>query len=335
MNARALYFTGPREVRVDPEPRPEPGPGEVVVEATHSAASPGTELLIYRDEAPDDLTADATIDALDGDLSYPLQYGYALVGEVTRLGADVDADWRGETVFAFHPHETHAVVEPSALVPVPADVSRERATLLPTAETATNLVMDGDPGIGERVAVFGAGPVGLFTTAVLSAFPLETLTVVEPRADRRAVAADLGADETVTPAAAPELGDRGDPAGVDLAFELSGQPEALDDAMAAVGYDGRIVVGSWYGRKRADVDLGGFFHRNRVELLSSQVSTIDPVHRGRWTHDRRLATAWEQLRDVDVDALVTHRLPFERAPEGYALLADEASAALQVLFTYE
>jgi len=334
-SGRSLYFDGPRTVRIESEAIPELGPDEVLVEARVSAVSSGTELLIYRGEMPRDLAADETIDALAGDLTYPLKYGYATVGDVVATGASVADRWRGRTVFAFNPHESHFVAEPTDLVPVPEDVSPATAALVPTAETATALAMDGRPRVGERVVVFGAGMVGLVTTSILAEFPLERLTVVEPVARRRELAAALGADETLTPERASEVGERGHPAGADLAYELSGQPSTLDDAIDAVGYDGRIVVGSWYGRKRAEADLGGFFHRNRIDISSSQVSTLDPDLRGRWTKERRIDTAWERLRDVPTERLVTHRLPFEDAGEAYRLLDGGPENALQILLTYE
>ncbi|GAB6861030.1 zinc-binding alcohol dehydrogenase [Haloplanus litoreus] len=331
---RSLYFTGPRSISIERESVNGPDPDEVLVEVCVSAVSSGTELLIYRGEMPRDLAADATIDALGDDLSYPLKYGYATVGEVVDCGANVDERWHGRRVFAFNPHESHFVASPADLFPVPEDVSTATAALLPTAETATTLVMDGRPRVGERVVVFGAGMVGLVTTSVLSAFPLDRLTVVEPVADRREMAARLGADETLHPEAAAEIGERGDPAGADLAYELSGSPATLDDAIDAVGYDGRIVVGSWYGRKRAETDLGGFFHRNRIDVSSSQVSTLAPELRGRWTKTRRMGVAWDRLRDLPADRLVTHRIGFEDAAEAYRLLDGGPENALQVLLDF-
>jgi 2-desacetyl-2-hydroxyethyl bacteriochlorophyllide A dehydrogenase len=332
---RSLYFTGPGTVSVERETIPDPGPEEVLVEASVSAVSSGTELLLYRGETPRDVAADEPIDPLVGDLSYPTKYGYATVGEVVALGAGVDERWRGRRVFAFTPHESHFTSSPADLVPVPEGMSAERAALLPTAETATTLVMDGRPRVGERVVVHGAGTVGLVTTSVLSAFPLERLTVVEPVRRRREMAARLGADETITPDRAASVGERGEPPGADLAYELSGSPETLDDALDAVGYDGRVVVGSWYGRKRAETDLGGFFHRNRIDVSSSQVSTLAPELRGRWTKERRLDVAWDRLRGLDVDELVTHRVAFEEATEAYRLLDDGPENAVQVLLTHE
>lgn len=329
--ARSLHFVGPRTVDVRAHPVPEPAEGEVLVESRTSLVSAGTELMIYRGEAPDGLPADETIDALAGDLSFPLQYGYALVGEVEAVGGDVPPGWTGRRVFVFNPHESHVVADADALMPVPDDVGTERAAFVPIAETAVNLVLDGAPRIGERVVVFGAGLVGLFAVAALGQFPLDDLTVVEPVESRRALALELGADVAIPPGELDEA-DLGD---ADLVFELSGSPAALDDAVGVAGYDARVVVGSWYGAKRADLDLGGRFHRERIELVSSQVSTIDPSLRGRWDTERRMALAWDQLRDVPVDEFVTHRVPIADAGRAYELLDSDPESALGVLLTYE
>ena len=73
----------------------------------------------------------------------------------------------------------------------------------------------------------------------------------------------------------------------DLCFELSGAPSALNTAISLTGFDGRIMIGSWYGQKQSGLDLGGRFHRSRIRLISSQVSTIAPELTGRWDKDRR------------------------------------------------
>ena len=324
----ALYFTAPRTV----EPRPvsvDPAAEEVVVETDVSAISAGTELLVYRGEAPDDLPVDETIDAFEDSFEYPLRYGYAAAGRVVDTGSTVSDVWLDRQVFGFHPHQTRFAADPDDLVVLPDDVSPAHGSLLPTVETATNLVLDSEPRLGESVVVFGAGVVGLCTTRLLSAFPLSDLTVVEPIADRRETATAMGADRVIPPeTAAAELGD------CDLALELSGQPAVLNDAIDAVGYDGRIVVGSWYGEKAAPIDLGGSFHRDRIELVSSQVSTIDPARRGRWDRERRFDTAVEWLDRLDCERLISHRIPFDEAADAYELLDAGDESALQVVLTY-
>jgi 2-desacetyl-2-hydroxyethyl bacteriochlorophyllide A dehydrogenase len=335
MKRRTLYFTAPREVGLRTSTF-APAADEVVVETRLSAVNAGTELLLYRGEAPADLPADETLDALEGDLSYPLRYGYAAVGDVVSTGEAVSDEWTDRAVFAFNPHESRFATSPDALVPVPGDVSPAAATMLPSAETATSLVLDGRPRVGERVVVFGAGVIGLCTVDLLADFPLDRLVAVDPLDDRRDRALAMGADVAVPPAEVETALDPADPEGADLVYELSGDPAALDDAVGVTGYDSRVVVGSWYGTKRATLDLGRGFHRDRVTVESSQVSTLAPESRGRWTKNRRLEAAFDRLRGIDAESLVTHRVPFDDAPEAYRLLDDRpgAESPLQVLLTY-
>lgn len=333
MNARTLYFTEPGAVDLRGESLDPPTGDELLVETRASGISAGSELLVYRGEVPESLAVDETIDALDGAFEYPLAYGYAAVGEVIDTGAE-SAAWEDRRVFAFAPHATRFRSTPEAVVPLPDDIGTEAATLLPTVETATNLVLDANPRIGERAVVFGAGPVGLCTTHALAGFPLDEVVVVEPIEARREVARSLGADRTLAPGEAVPFADA-DPEGADLVFELSGCPDTLDDAIAAAGYDSRVVVGSWYGTKRADVDLGGSFHRDRIDIVSSQVSTLAPELRGRWDKSRRFDVAFDRLRRLDTEALATHRLPFDDAAEAYELLDDRPNDALHVILTYQ
>jgi len=336
MTERALVFTDEREVSVRQVETPALAENEVRVDADVSAISSGTELLIYRDQAPAGIAADSSLETLNGDLSYPLQYGYSLVGIVTDAGRGVDDEWIGREVIAFHPHQTRFNATTDCLTPLPPDLDRRAGALFPSAETATNFLLDGAPKVGERVVVFGAGVIGLCTTRLLAEFPLDSLVVVEPRPSRRDIARSFGADEAVRPEAVDTLFDAaGDEGSADLVYELSGRPEALDDAIDVAGYDSRIVVGSWYGSKRSELDLGGSFHRDRVEIVSSQVSTIDPTLRGRWSKDRRTRVALDNLRLIDHDALITDVVLFDRAETAYERLDETTEGTIQVLLSYD
>ncbi len=331
----SVYFTAPGQAAVVEESLPAPAPGEALVETLVSAISPGTEMLFYRGQLPAGVAVDTSIASLSGGLSYPLKYGYACVGRVIGLGAGVADEWLGQLVFAFHPHESHFCAPISSLLPVPPGIEPERAALLPNAETAVNLVMDAGPLVGERVVVFGLGIVGLLTTALLAHFPLAALYAVDPLASRRAVAASLGATQTFDPAEMESLSAAlSESLGADLIFELSGQPAALDQAVQIAGFGGRILVGSWYGNKRTSLDLGEHFHRNRIQIVSSQVSTLAPHLTGRWTKARRMQSAWRFLADLPLERLITHRFPVEEAADAYRLIDQQPEQTVQVLLNY-
>ena len=280
MKRHSVVFRSPFHVDVASDEVPEPAPGQVLVQVGLSAVSAGTELLVYRGQVPADMPLDANLPALAGAPRFPLRYGYAAAGEVTAVGRQVDPVWRGRRVFCFHPHVSHLVASPAEIVPIPDDVDMRDAVFLATMETAVTLVMDGHPVIGERVVVFGQGVVGLLATALLSRHPLKSLFGVDPFPRRRDAARMAGAHavfDTADPGAMNRrLADDSGGLMADLVFELSGNPQTLDAAIATAGFAARIIIGSWYGTKPAAVNLGGRFHRSRIRMLSSQVSSPAP-----------------------------------------------------------
>ena len=342
MRRLSLRFTAPGKVALVESSVAAPAAGQVLVQTRISAISPGTEMLVYRGQVPVGMAVDDTLPSLQGSFTFPLAYGYSLVGRVVQVGEGIDPSWQDRDVFSFHPHEGCFLASPDELLPVPTGIGPEDAVLLPSMETAVNFLMDGRPLIGEQVAVLGQGVVGLLTTALLSRMPVASLVTMDALALRRKASLDLGATASIDPdqpnavsrAVAHLQGDRDYP-GADLTYELSGNPAALDTAVAVTGFSGRVVVGSWYGTKKAPLDFGGRFHRSRIQLISSQVSTIAPEWTGRWTKSRRFDTVWKMLREVRPARLVTHRYPIAEASKAYQLLDEHPEETIQVLFTYD
>ncbi len=342
MTCRSLYFLNNRQAAVREENLAGPGPGEVLVKTLVSAISSGTELLVYRGEVPAGMAVDETIAALPGAFSYPLKYGYAAVGQVLALGPGVAHAWDGSLVFAFQPHESHFIAAPERLLRVPPGLAPEEAVFLANMETAVTLALDGAPLLGEKVAVFGQGVVGLLLTSLLARFPLNALATLDLHANRRLLSETLGAQASFDPADRDVLAglrsfltQQSDYDGADLTYEVSGSPAALDMAIAATGYHGRVVIGSWYGKKRLELNLGGEFHRRRQRLISSQVSTIAPELRGRFTKFRCLDLAWQMIKEMEPRRLLSHRFSLAEAPQAYELLDCRPEEALQVVLTYD
>ena len=200
-------------------------------------------------------------------------------------------------------------------------------------ETAVNLVQDGAPILGERVLVLGQGVIGLLTASLLNEFPLENLVTAD-RFELRRKALDIAGQKSKIKSLAPDdlLPSALDP--FDLTFELSGSPSALNDAIELTAFSGRIVLGSWYGQKRAEINLGGTFHRSRIKLISSQVSTISPELSGRWDKSRRFEVTWDALKRIQPEKWITHRFPIEEAGKAYQLLDENPQEAIQIIITY-
>lgn len=336
MKQKTLYFTAPRQVELREETLPAPGADDVLVETICSAISAGTEMLIYQGRFPRDLETDSVISTLRGGFKYPLAYGYACVGKVVDVGKQVNSEWLGRSVFAFQPHTSYFVSKPESLFAIPDSLHPENACFLPNMETAVNLVQDGAPIFGERVLVLGQGVIGLLTTSLLAEFPLEVLVTADYYELRRKASLNLKVSDALDPNSENFRHDLSAYAQrkFDLTFELSGSPATLNDALALTAFSGRIVIGSWYGEKQAEIDLGGAFHRSRIKLISSQVSTIAPELSGRWDKARRFEVAWQALEKIEPEKWITHRFSIDHAEEAYRLLDENPQETIQILVTY-
>jgi 2-desacetyl-2-hydroxyethyl bacteriochlorophyllide A dehydrogenase len=329
-NAKALFFTAPRKAEIREIPLPSLKEDEVLVETVCSAISAGTEMLVYRGEFPQ---LKDVHDTVSSELKYPLAYGYACVGRVREIGKEVNSEWLNRMVFAFHPHASQFIVNPDYIIPIPHSLSPENACFLPNMETAVNLVQDGAPILGERVLVLGQGVVGLLTASLLGEFPLESLVTVD-RFELRRKALQIEGQMSNVKCLAPADLQPSTFDSFDLVFELSGSPSALNEAIELTAFSGRIVIGSWYGQKRAEIDLGSTFHRSRIKLLSSQVSTISPELSGRWDKSRRFDVAWKAVERIKPGKWITHRFPIEEAGKAYQLLDENPQETIQVIFDF-
>lgn len=340
MIRQSLYFSSKGIVEIRDENIPEVRKNEVMVKTMYSGISAGTEMLIYKGLAPENMVADEVISGLGENLKFPLKYGYSSVGEIVQVGNEVDNAWQGKKVFAFNPHETHFVTSLDNLLLIPEDVKLKDAVFLPNMETAVNFLMDGKPQLGEKVVVLGQGIVGLLTTALLVKYPLKILLSLDSYPLRQKTSEELGAYRCFDSMISTSLElmrselDQDEYSGADLIFELSGNPVALNTAIDLAGFHSRIVIGSWYGQKQANINLGGRFHRQRINLISSQVSTLTPELSGRWNKKRRFEVVWQSIRELNPSRLITHKYSFSEASKAYASLDNSPEDILQVIFEY-
>lgn len=334
-SARAVWFPEARQVELRRETLPPLGPQDVRIRAVASGLSSGTEMLVYRGQVPPDLELD--LPTLQGGFAFPIKYGYAIVGRVVEKGDAVQGLDLEDSVFVHHPHQTEFVVPASMPVRLPNDLPLEAGVLFANVETAINVVLDAHPHLGERVAVFGQGVVGLLLTQLLRRAGASSVIAVDPVAGRRTLAEALGADVALAPDDAPAERIRRltDGKGVDIVIEASGNPAALAQTLDCIASEGTVVVCSWYGTKEVSLPLGGRFHRGRLRLVSSQVGSIAPALRPRWDRARRTALAIALLSELHLTDLITHRIPFDRAAEAYELVDRQPEETVQVILTYD
>mgnify|MGYP006286189067 FL=1 len=332
MKARSVVAEGPGSVSVKTEELPPPGKDEVLVQSLVSALSPGTETKFVKGQHTHGSGTFAKTDPIGQKEDFPFGLGYSVVGRISEVGSEKNGHLIGKNVFAYHPHCSSFVIDPSKLILLPDDSDPERFALYANMETAVTLIMDGKPMMGEEVMVLGQGVVGLLLTDLLSGDDLSDLVTVEKLEYRREISMEMGADLSLPPEDLdPEISKWG---GFDLIYEVTGRIDSIDIATKYSGHSGRIIIGSYYGDMPGKIRLGDGFHRKRLRIKSSQVSTIDPGLSGRWSRDRRSDLTMRMLKRLNHSRLITHRFGVEDAVDAYETLLSEDDDHLQILLEY-
>src|SRR5919204_1299616 len=320
---RVVTFTAPRSVVVEDEPVPPLGDGDVRVETIYSGISAGTELTAYRGSNPYlhkrwDGERRLFVDG-DSTFAYPVVgWGYEQVGRVVE-GKLVP----GTLVWGAWGHRSSAVVAGSraAQCVVPASLAPLAAVFARIGAIALNAVLDADVHVGEVVAVFGQGVPGLIA-AQLAALNGGTVVAADGVERRIELARSLGAAHVVdfTRASAAEVikeltGGRG----ADVSIELTGSYDALAEALRATAYGSRVVAAGFYQGEGTALRLGEELHHNRIEVVSSQISGVNPRVAHRWDLARLERTVMELAADgrVALEPLVSHVIPAADAAEAF------------------
>jgi 2-desacetyl-2-hydroxyethyl bacteriochlorophyllide A dehydrogenase len=340
-----VALTGPRHVDVlpvDPEPLP---PGHVRLRTLYSGISAGTELTLYRGTNPH---LDHRFDPerrlfVEGSTVDPYPntvWGYSEVGEVVELGAGTDPALLGAIVWGLWGHRGEVVlplekVEGRVL---PAGLDPLAGTFARVGAVALNAVLAADVHIGETIAVFGQGVLGLIATQ-LAVRSGATVIAVDGIAGRREEALRHGATAVLDPVA-DDVGERikdlTDGRGADACIEISGSYRALHEAIRGCAAGGRVVAAGFYQGDGLGLRLGEEFHHNRVQLVSSQISSAPQAIAQRWNPERLHRTVVDLVAagQVDVLSLVSHVVPVPLAADAYALLDTDPAAALQVVLDF-
>jgi 2-desacetyl-2-hydroxyethyl bacteriochlorophyllide A dehydrogenase len=348
--ARALVLDGPRTLRVRDEAAPDLEARDIRVRARISGISHGTELNLYRgtsafaDRVFDrDLRAFVTPDPPRP--AYPATLGYELVGTIAETGADVTELRVGDVVHVGAPHREEAVLDLDSAagatyppVAVPADGPLERWLFVSVGAVALVAAHDAGIKLGDHVAVFGLGAIGLLLVQMARLAGARRVSAVDPVAERRELALALGAHEAFDAAGAGEAIKRAAGRGADAAIETSGATAGLQAAIAACGLGGTVVAVGFYQGGSPELRLGEEWHHNRLDMVSSMGAWGAP-HRAypAWDRPRVMRTVVDLLASgaVRVDSLPVRHFPFEQAVDAYGWLDEHPNEAVKVALTYD
>ncbi|HUC67521.1 MAG TPA: zinc-binding alcohol dehydrogenase [Stellaceae bacterium] len=321
IEARAFWLATPGRGELRRTDLSPPGPDQVLVRALASGISRGTECLVFMGRVPESQHQTMRCPFQEGDFPAPVKYGYASVGLV-EAGAP---ELVGRKVFCLHPHQDRYVVPKDAVVPLPDVLPAARAVLGANMETALNALWDGAPRLGDRIAVVGCGTIGALVAALAARLPGAKVEIIDINPARAELAAALGCRFSAPAAAEGEA---------DLVVHASGSAAGLATALALAGFEAKVLELSWYGDGLVPAPLGAAFHARRLRLISSQVGTVAPARRARWTRRQRLEQALALLADPVFDRLLTGASDFADLPAILAQLARDPHSTLCHLVRY-
>jgi L-iditol 2-dehydrogenase len=196
-------------------------------------------------------------------------------------------------------------------LPIPANMSLEQAALVEPISIALHSMVFAQPKLGETALVFGAGPIGLLTIAVLKLSGAARIWAVEPVPHRRELAKLMGADAVIDPGAIdPAMQIRRDTAkrGVDLVIDCASKPDMINQCIRVSAYGGRVVLTGIPAETQIAVNIHQFRNKE-VSIFNVRRSN----HEGR--------QGIELLRDHPklFAPIVTHNRPLDKINEAFAL----------------
>jgi len=315
---------GPGDVRLDEVATPEPGPRDVVVRV-EACGICGSDLGYVK------------LGGLAGPTQEPMPLGHELAGVIETLGAEVEGPAPGTRVVvhptaggnmignggkegAFAPHLlVRGAADGGRLFEIPAGLPADVAALAEPLGVGMNAVDQSEAAAGEKVVVFGAGPIGLAATAVLADRGVDDVIVVDLSETRLDLAAKLGARETLQP-------ERDDVwkriRELHGTSPVMGAPMAGSDAYIECSGAAR-VIGEILGNAKAKARLSVVaLHRQEVPVSFLLVMIKELTIRGAMEYPERFEAMLELLERRDLSAMISHRFPLERFDEAFATAQD-------------
>jgi threonine dehydrogenase-like Zn-dependent dehydrogenase len=263
-----------------------------------------------------------------GTSPYPFRVGNMLVGRITECGPEVTHLSVGDRVCLYSGFSETATVRAGRCRKMPQGMPWQTAVLLDPADFALGAVRDGQVRLGDAVAVFGMGAIGLVVLQMLRLAGARPIIAVEPLASRRAIAETLGADATLDPTACDagaEIRRLTAGRGTDVCIEYSGSRAAVQQALRGVAYGGTVVLGAYPAPYGAGLDLGAEAHHNIPNIVFTRACSEPGRDYPRWDNERLYDVAWALLTEgrLTGESIVQPVVPFEDLLTVYPAIASE------------
>ncbi|MBX3016112.1 MAG: zinc-binding alcohol dehydrogenase [Caldilineaceae bacterium] len=313
---------------VEPCAMPIIGPDELLIRTRATLISPGTERAFF-------------LGLPNTTQRFPQYPGYNNVGEVVQIGAAV-TDWQvGDRVATPTRHAAYVTTQAANGVRVPDGLPDERAAFFELGSIALQGVRKARIELGEPVVVIGAGLIGLLAMQLAKLQGAAPAIIVDQDEQRLDFAQQAGADAVVMADShlSTELLRLTNKEGPAVVIEATGHPAAIPTAFDLARQCGRVIL---LGSTRGETEQVNFYrdvHRKGLTVIGAH-NSARPAHESRpgwWTRlaDQETAMKLLALDRLVIHPLITHRFPWQQAPQAFALLKQWNKDALGLILHWD
>ena len=336
---RELWALSVEEMEIREYEVPELSEGQVRVRSEYAAAKHGTEMSAVKGYGAGrgrfDQSLNLFVPREEPAPHRAVRVGNMFVGSVTSVGPGVQDLAEGDRVLAHGPFREIHVVRDSQCWKMPESLSWKTGVCMDPADFAMGAVRDGNVRIGDAVAVFGMGAIGLMVVQVAKLSGAYPVFAVEPLANRRQAAEACGADIVFDPNQCDvglEIKRATQGRGVDVAIDYSGSVHALQAAIRAVAFGGNVVAGAYPPPYGSGLDLGAEAHLNIPNIIFSRACSEPNRDYPRWDEKRLFDTCWRLFVEAKLlgDDIVSPVVPFEDLVTEYPKIASDPGSNVKL-----
>ena len=244
----------------------------------------------------------------------------------------------GEKVGWWGAFEEVATVKQSSLLML-GDVSWQDAAMQDPGEFGLAALRDGGMRIGDRVAVFGLGAIGLAVVQLARAGGARDVFAIDPIAARRQIAEAFGAIalDPMQVDVGLSLKEHTGSLGVDLVVDYSGSYLALQAAFRGLAFGGTIAYGAFPAPFPAGLDLGAEAHMNRAKVVFTRSCSDPNADYPRWSEERIRSTVWNLIERGQLigNGIIDEPIAFADLADEYPLIASNPEKHLKLSVAYD
>lgn len=318
---------------------------EIRARVSYAAAKHGTEFTHFRGEDPflenvfDEELQLFLPSKEAAEKPFFMRPGNMWVGNITEMGPKVSGFQVGDKIAGYGPFKSTHTLKPENALRMPERMTWKEAMCYDPAQFALGGIRDGQVRVGDNVAIFGLGAIGLIAAQLARLAGAAKVIVCDPIQKRREAALENGADLALDSSAVDaglEIKKATDHRGADVIIETSANYHALQHAIRGIAYNGNIAVVGWYHECAGGFNLGREAHFNQPNILLSRACSEPNRDYPRWDFDRICAVCWDMLGKglIKCENIVDPVVALEDAADAYMAIEQNPSSSVKLGVTF-